>query len=341
MIKFLFKNKKPLSGNLTQKFEQEKIKSLLIKRRAKNSGFTLIELLVSIIMGSIILGSLLTFMNSVLSSERQDQAKVTTDQEIQSALDYIASDLQEAVYIYDATGIAAIRDELPAPTATDRVPVLVFWKRHLFDKDAEVTLSDDSTEEAGCIVKFSPTNTVCNESDYFVYSLVAYYLIKDSDDTWSDAARIGRYEIRDGIKDPNNTTTYLTKKSAAFKPFNLNESGTLSAKMNLWEKDSGDYPGITVLIDYLDQSTVTGVPSPSCSTGYQQVPASGTTANPTGIYSFYACIDSAKTLAQVSLRGNGLARIEPITRATYNANNSTYFPTGSIQVKGRGFINGE
>jgi len=38
----------------------------------------------------------------------------------------------------------------------------------------------------------------------FVYSLVAYYLIKDNqeDAIWSGAARIGRFQIKDGVQNP-------------------------------------------------------------------------------------------------------------------------------------------
>lgn len=54
-------------------------------------------------------------------------------------------------------------------------------------------------------------------------------------------------------------------------------------------------------------------------------------------YSFYTCVNSTRTLAQVYLRGNALARIKNGV-ATYSASNSTYFPRASIQVKGRGLL---
>jgi len=41
--------------------------------------------------------------------------------------------------------------------------------------------------------------------DSFVYSLVAYYPIKDNQDKdaiWSGAARIGRFQIKDGVQNP-------------------------------------------------------------------------------------------------------------------------------------------
>ena len=90
------------------------LKLLLHKRLSRlaqiSRGFTLVELLVSIVIASIVVGTLLSFMTNILTSERREQAKATTELEIQSAIDYIADDLQEAVYIYNADGIAAIKN---------------------------------------------------------------------------------------------------------------------------------------------------------------------------------------------------------------------------------------
>jgi len=38
-------------------------------------------------------------MLNIMDSERKEQAKTTSEQELQSALDYIAGDLEQAVYI--------------------------------------------------------------------------------------------------------------------------------------------------------------------------------------------------------------------------------------------------
>ncbi|MHC5732902.1 MAG: hormogonium polysaccharide secretion pseudopilin HpsC, partial [Nostoc sp.] len=70
-------------------------------------------------------------------------------------------------------------------------PILVFWKRTFLP--SAITLS---------------TSTTTNKTDdTFVYSLVAYYLIKDSSTTWSKAARIARFEISDGVLAASGTTT--------------------------------------------------------------------------------------------------------------------------------------
>ncbi len=316
----------------------------------KSAGFTLIEVLVAIVISSIIVGTLLSFMKTLVNSERQEQAKAITEQETQTALDYIAQDLEQAVYIYDATGIAAIKAQLPYNSDSTKVPVLVFWKRNLLPKDRNVTPSSGSATTVGCLVQVpgaTTGSTQCDNRDYFVYSLVAYYLVKDNSSTWSSAARIGRWEIQDGIRNPYDFSSYLTDSDTNFQLFDLSKSGSLAEKMNLWQNASNSSNSynlnknkIEIIVDYVDQSTGSVVPAlAACSTtssDAQQVPANSTTANPLGIYSFSACVDSSKTLAQVYLRGNALARIKP--GATYNANQSTYFPTANVQVKSQGVL---
>ena len=305
-------------------------------------GFTLMELLVSIVISSIVLSSLLSFMVNILNSERREQAKLVTEQEIQTALDYITNDLQDAVYIYDADGITAIRNQLPNPTDTNSVPVLVFWKRTFLPKDYQVVLPNGTTNRLGCLTKFPGTDT-CDEKGYFVYSLVTYYLIKDSDKNWSSAARIGRWEIQDGIKDPKNSQNYLINPAPGFRLFDLTQSGTLKDKMNAWQKDTFTAYDlrknkVEVLADFIDQSVEAPVPigCANVSPTAQQTPANNSAINPLKIYSFYACVDSSLNLAQVYLRGNALARID--SEATYSDNRSAYFPSASIQVKSRGTL---
>ncbi|WP_250125564.1 hormogonium polysaccharide secretion pseudopilin HpsC [Chroococcidiopsis sp. CCMEE 29] len=310
------------------------------------SGFTLVELLVAMMISTIVITTLLTFVTNMIDTERREQAKATTEQEVQAALDYIADDLQEAVYIYDADGINAIKSQLPNPGAKDRVPVLVFWKRLFLPKDSEVTLSKGNSTKVGCLAKIPGTNT-CNERDYFVYSLVAYYLIKNNnskDSIWSSTARIGRFEVQDGISNPNIPNSYLKDKDPGFKLFDLSLPGNIKDKMNAWTKDSSNYDlrknKIETLVDYIDQSKESGVPTPvnceiTTSAEAQQVPEND--ANPLGIYSFYACVDSSRNLAQVYLRGNALARIHQ--NAMYSNDQSVYFPTVNVQVQSWGTIN--
>ncbi len=310
----------------------------LSHKQNKNSGFTLIELLVAMIIAFLVITPLLGFMISVLNTDRQEQAKATSEQEIKAALDYIARDLQQALYIYDDTGIAAISTQIRA--VTNGVPILVFWKRE-FTKDAV------ETKNGAGVVQF--------RDDSFVYSLVAYYLIKDTNTNWSKAARIARWEIKDGVSNSSgsNCTGFTTEKYSrcpdiGFKPFDLSQKGiTLQAKMNSWTNSlgaGGTYNEVpVVLVDFIDQTTtvpIQGAPAVACSTGFRQIPAATATTIRTG---FYACVNSVdannRSSAEVYLRGNAQARLlEDETKVRYAESKSSYFPSANIKVQGSSFI---
>ena len=200
-------------------------------------GFTLIELLVAMLITSLIVAVMLTFLVGVLDSSRKEQAKSAAQEEIQAAINYIADDLQEALYIYDATSLNNINNYLPhmqgqgnpifpneltsteCSSATDATttaqkctPVLVFWKRYAYSPTAK--LPSDNTRYLGCLPYDYVTVPVdCNKdaenglppigADSFTYSLVAYYLKSDvgsGSTTWSNTARILRWELKDGYR---------------------------------------------------------------------------------------------------------------------------------------------
>src|SRR4028119_737263 len=80
-------------------------------------GMTLVELLVGAIMAFLIITPMLGFVVDMLNSDRREQVKSNTEQDVQAALDFIAQDLSQALYIYDnnpatanttATGIPAL-----------------------------------------------------------------------------------------------------------------------------------------------------------------------------------------------------------------------------------------
>lgn len=306
--------------------------------KQKSGGFTLIELLVALILAALVVTPLLGFMITIIDNDRKEQAKATSEQEIKSALDYIARDLEQAVYIYDAEGIDKIRSELPKNSEqTNYFPVLVFWKRQYIPKAISVG-----------------TGASAGYDDTYVYSLVAYYLIKgdNADNIWSKTARIGRYQLSDGYG--KTTAEVESTRDPGFKIFDPeSQYTTLKDKMNNWKKDAsatGTPPSILPLVDYIDHTTVadnSAVKPPNCPTDMQQVPnyASGATVSvpddnlKTG--SFYVCVQSTSkiTVAEVHLRGNAYARIEnDINKIKYSENKKIYFPKSSIQVKGRGFL---
>ncbi|MGB5962017.1 MAG: hormogonium polysaccharide secretion pseudopilin HpsC [Coleofasciculaceae cyanobacterium] len=339
--------KKLLKFLLSPKFKTQK--------RSKKGGFTLIELLVGLIMAAFIITPLLGFVINVMTSDRQEQAKSSSEQEIQTALDYISRDVSQAIFIYDGFGVQRLVENsaLPTPTGVS-TPVLVFWKREI------------------------KPGILPNDDDAFALSLVAYYLIKDTTcsgtSAWSCTARIGRVQMDSAVTDqagnilpggeakPDGFTTPFDKTTptASNAP-----PQTFEQRLNNWT--TTDLSGVPVqtLIDYIDQTTLTSASPPTvtdCSTEpsskrpdltnptdaqladdypYRQTPNdTGTVPDSLKTGSFYACVDIDKNLAQVFIRGNALARISSKNNPPeYSANKTTYFPRASIQVKASSLIN--
>ena len=207
-------------------------------RQGLTSGFTLIELLVSALIASLMVAVMLGFLVGVLDSDRKETVKTNAQEELQAAISYIADDMQEAIYVYGAEGLAAINSQLPHmqavnpsaecnQTSNTCTPILVFWKRFTFDPNSTATysapLATPTTEIIGCMPYVNNPAAVlpasqtelndCRASattraygrDTYTYALVAYYLKNDdptiaSNNTsgWSQTARILRWEIRDG-----------------------------------------------------------------------------------------------------------------------------------------------
>ncbi len=294
-------------------------KCLLNKRlkysaiKHKLGGFTLIELLVAMILATLVITPLLGFMINIMQADRREQVKTSTEQELKSAIDFIARDLEQAVYIYDAAGVDAIKSQLPQNSQpTKYFPVLVFWKRQYIKNGVGITTTNCTTEPDKC-------------DDTFSYSLVAYYLIKDDNNaTWSKAARIGRFQISDGYGSSDQAKT--ATRDAGFQLFDLTGIGDLTTKMNAWTKSATAYSQqILTVVDYIEQTqtTTNNFALSSCPT------------TPTN--SFYVCVDSVNTVAEVYLRGNALARIEN-NPPSYSEQTKNYFPQARVRVEGRGFV---
>ena len=320
-------------------------------RKNRDHGFTLVELLIGLVMAFLVLTPLFGLMISIMNTDEKEQAKTTSEQELQTAIDFITRDLQQAVYIYDSQGVTneaangGIKDSLP--TVTDGVPILVFWKQEL-------------------VSNVIPT-TGSKKDDASIYSLVAYYLINKSSDTWSNTARIARWQIKDGVRSPSDTSgvtcnpSYNTSikfvdadncPSPGFRPFNLDIStGDLIQKMNQWQRSGSFTNDPHVLVDFIDQTPrdQTNVPNitPSCAQDDNQQGVTITPISSTTMTSFYACVSNYAdptnqgqviSTVQIFIRGNALARIQ--TSDIYYKDNSqqTYFPTVSAIIQARGSL---
>jgi type II secretory pathway pseudopilin PulG len=325
-----------------------------------DKGMTLVELLVGAIMAFLILTPMLGFVIDMLNTDRREQVKSNTEQDIQAAVDFIAQDLSQALYIYNRKEITDIKAQLPTNDLTSKIPILVFWKRQQIKNSVPIN-SDITPKEC----RDNPGQ--CN--DTYVLSLVAYYQLKDTEATWCQPSgspcpsRIARYEIRDGVRKPeavagdenppyynaSDTIEDTQQPDPAFnKDFDFSKptvNVTMGPQALAKDKSGGTKP--QVLVNYIDHTT----PGPTLSSTECKT-ALGNPTDPKdttkvlddttlkvsdpSTNSFYACVDTARNIARVTIRGNSLRRME--TPANYDVKKSAYFPTASVQVKGLGAV---
>jgi type II secretory pathway pseudopilin PulG len=329
-----------------------------------DNGMTLVELLVGAIMAFLIITPMLAFVVDMLNTDRREQVKSNTEQDLQAAVDFIAQDLSQAIYIYDGKGIGEIKTQLPAPA--NGTPILVFWKRQQI-KNAVPLSNGKKPRDCPDPGQTGGTKSGTNEcNDTYVRSLVAYYQINEiaSNSIWCQPSgtdcpsRIERYEIRDGVKNPYATnvgapdfgyypdsdlgprTTSLKKDDAFNKDFDFSDPTKNVAASKLW-------PG-EVLVNYIDHSPkqldgeecqkALGYPETKIGLAAATKVSEDTlkvTDKAKSKNSFYACVDNARNLARVTIRGNSLRRIQP-TDADYDDKKAAYFPTATVQVQGLG-----
>ncbi|ERT09053.1 hypothetical protein M595_1068 [Lyngbya aestuarii BL J] len=302
-----------------------------------DSGMSMIELLIGTIMAFLIITPLLGLVIGLLNDESREGAKATTEEEIQSALDYIKQDLSQAIYIYDNDGVEAITTSTRPliPNDASETPILVFWKREFKDNIVRVP---------GC----TPENSDECMDGKFVLSLVAYYLRQDNDQTWCP----------DGISCPARITRFEMNAHDERDEFGLDDSKkvfptnpNLRAPKTIVRGEGDTFPNREVLVNYIDYNTTYDDDDieVNCqeSLGIDNLAsinitlADGTTRpatepdlrRDTNSKSFYACVNpNGNRLAQVTIRGNALRRIQ--TDAEYKANNSQYFPKYSVTIRG-------
>jgi len=329
------------------------LRLLLKSQHQKNSsglaqtdkGMTLVELLVGAIMAFLVITPMLAFVVDMLNTDRREQVKSNTEQDLQAAVDFIAQDLSQAIYIYDGKGIRDIKPPLPDATDINKTPILVFWKRQQIKKAVPINNS----------IKPNQCGTTANAdkcNDTYVLSLVAYYQFKDNQPTWCQPSggdcptRIARYEIREPVRNPYTADA----KQPYYEDGDLIDSQQGSKAFN---KDfdfskptenvttGNDFQPPEVLVNYIDHTPGPTLSPTECQTalGKPTDPKDTTkfledTTLLAGSNSFYACVDTARNIARVTIRGNSLRRLQ--ADAKYNPKNPAYFPTATVQVQGLG-----
>jgi type II secretory pathway pseudopilin PulG len=248
---------------------------------------TMIELLVGTIIAFIVITPLMGMVLGMLNDDQRESAKANTEEELNSALQYMSEDMSQAIHIYDNTGVntlaSAANSILPnppvslSPAPLNSTPILVFLKRKL----VENALPPGNTTTVGtCNPALDPDDSKnANCDDAFVLSLVAYYLVTPSKPTNTNSdpfcndggtcpARIYRFELQDGVKNISQSyvcgETGLTacndnsqKRSVGF-PKVIDASSI--ATLNTLIREPGESINLAtnpsqVLVNYIDIST--------------------------------------------------------------------------------------
>jgi len=334
-------------------------------------GMTLVELLVGSIMAFLIITPMLAFVVDMLNTDRREQLKSNTEQDLQAAVDFISQDLSQAIYIYDnnsaltststttATGIPVLLagNFIPPKNAT-QTPILVFWKRQRIKNSLPVNRSE-FPKDCNPDAKPDDLKGQCNDTD--VLSLVAYYQIKETtpNSIWCQPSgaivncptRIARYEIRDGVRNPyaietdpnfpyyksDDSETKLSQRKD--KAFNTNFDFNKPTEKVTMAKDFGNPE---VLVNYIDHSLgpiltacTTALGNPTDSKTQTAILEDTLKVTDPATNSFYACVDTAKNIASITIRGNSLRRLQDSNVAS-STENSAFFPTATFQIKGLG-----
>ncbi|MGJ3246986.1 MAG: PulJ/GspJ family protein [Elainellaceae cyanobacterium] len=285
----------------------------LMRRRQtahRQRGFTLIELLVSVLIAGGIVSGLLYLVNELLQADRSESTRDETQRELQLALDFMANEIQQAVYVYtDATSLPVVNpgdparsmlEYLPAAELPNEVaPVLAFWKQQRFPESVIELCATDPTN--GTL-----TGTTCEAGHS--YSLVVYSLARpDDNEVWDGPARIIRsamteFDLDDATGTPNRNPNYIS-------PVDPDDG---RADFNGWPL-TGTTPEFNqpadTLVDFVDDgsgaesagfargSGVSACPTNNLVVGPQDVrnylvsPSNPLTFGADPVRSFYACID--------------------------------------------------
>ena len=299
------------------------VRSFRFQRKHPTTGFTLLELLISVFIGGIITSTLLYSVVELLRVNQRESSRAETQREMQLAMDYISSELRQAVFVYDGrclsgpgnfvlNGCPGVTSFLPnaintqpAGAGVGTTPVLAFWR---VDQLPQVLINLCAANASSLSNDVSPISGVPCLSRR-TYSLVVYYLDTTNDNsTWSGRARLKRYALTQftatGTPNPGWVDPTTTNNNFLGWPFeatgiNLQTAArfsdgiTVNPHVLTGAIQLGSAP---VLVDFVDRpttqnSTATACPGDSVAAGslprFVRSPSDVTAPN---ITSFYACV---------------------------------------------------
>lgn len=198
--------------------------------------------------------ALLSFVVDLVGTDRRENARATTQQDMQTALNFMVDDLRQAVYVYDKVdqprdAAGPLKNYLPdfSSLGSDVTPVLAFWKAERLPYETNQTL---------------PSGGNCNQNPdeacqvlirRRAYTLVVYLLARNPSNSpkWKGQYRVLRYALRKYNNLPSLTQTpgYASpvgsESSTSFMSWPVGASG--------WSTPSFPTGGPPVLVDFVDK----------------------------------------------------------------------------------------
>ncbi|MBD1871136.1 type II secretion system protein [Leptolyngbya sp. FACHB-671] len=325
----------------------------LFRRKQKSSsvgGFTFIELLVVIFIAGGILSGLLYLVVELLGVDQREASRNETQREMQLAMDYIATELREAVYVYndcylpqgnrnDPDGdpnnpnddycpglINFLPDNLTSP---DNIPVVAFWKQQPIPTVLKERCASSATP---------PDDIPCRTASS--YALVVYSINTADSDIWKGKARITRYALTQFQSNGTRAPGYAPPEEG------------VSVRFDRWpigDNDTDRRVGTpldtsAVLVDFLDDGsgadfidTDETADLASCPDDYSMVPSQEVldAVGAPDIRSFYACVDQGQSNTNrdviLYIRGNAQGR-------PGISGEASFLPTLETRVLSRGVL---
>ncbi|MCU0551889.1 MAG: prepilin-type N-terminal cleavage/methylation domain-containing protein [Leptolyngbya sp. Prado105] len=313
----------------------------LLSNQSKPNGFTLIELLVAMIVGALISGGLLFLVIQLVQTNLREGARSDTQRDLQAAIDYIARDVREAVYVYDSNCLdrpAASTVQCPglinylpknmSGSASNNLPVLAFWRVDQLPQTVKdiclATYSDPSNFTNSQSAPAAIRDVPCLSGR--MYTLVVYSLNWDSAPGLRGRARIRRFELPQfttasaSTTPPTPVTGWVdpTRRETDFFTWPLNKSiSTTASSASL--QTSRPVGANIVLTDFVDRvglyadSSGAKAQAPLLA-GYELTPRRGSSANdepPRGFYVYVKGMENRGILNQevvIRIQGDAAGR---------------------------------
>lgn len=235
-----------------------KLLSLLTEsKQSKSKGFTMIELLISVAISGIIIAGLLYVAVEMLRLDRNEMVQNQTQQDVRRAMDYVAQELQEAVFVYPTPAATTAVVNKLGGKPDGGIPIVSFWR-------VDPLSVDDINSLGDCTTKPVSVRDACDvlKLRQSLYTLVTYFVVDNvTDGTWEGPARIVRHQVRPYTNLANLTPNpgYVDPITSGFEDWATRAGATVAGN------------GL-VLTDAIDSQSGT-VDVPVCNDLYSRIPA--------------------------------------------------------------------